>query len=162
MGISFSLIFWQLGHILDLRSGELRITRFVEGWLHSAAFFCRFCRFCRYSKNKKMHILYVDNSGDVENPTEQNFVLGGVAIFERGIYHQITAVDNCVARFGLGDPADIELHGSPMYSASCGIWRTVRQRSLREQMIKDALAVFSSAASVQLFAVVVNKAAVGH
>jgi hypothetical protein len=43
-----------------------------------------------------MHILYIDDSGDVENPTERHFVLGGIggiAIFERGIYHQIVAAD---------------------------------------------------------------------
>jgi hypothetical protein len=106
-----------------------------------------------------MHILYIDDSGDVENPNEQNFVLGGIAIFERGIYHQITAADNCVAGFGLGDAADIELHGSPMYNGRDGVWRTVRHRPRREQMIKDALGVFASASSVRLFAVAVNKAA---
>jgi hypothetical protein len=105
-----------------------------------------------------MHILYIDDSGDVENPTERNFVLGGISIFERGIYHQITAADNCVAGFGLGDPADIELHGSPMYNGSSGVWRNVRHRPRREQMINEALAVFSSASSVRLFAVAVDKA----
>jgi hypothetical protein len=107
-----------------------------------------------------MHILYVDDSGSVENPDERHFVLGGVAVFERGIYHQIKAADDCVLSFGLGDPENIELHGSPMYAGRDSVWRTVRDRSKREQMIKDALNVFVSASSVRLFAVVVDKAAV--
>jgi uncharacterized protein DUF3800 len=108
-----------------------------------------------------MHILYLDDSGSVENPEERHFVLGRIAIFERGIYHQIAAADKCVAAFGLGDPVDIELHGSPMYAGRDAVWRTVRDRPRREQMIREALGVFSSAASVRLFAIPVDKAAVG-
>lgn len=106
-----------------------------------------------------MHILYIDDSGDVGNPSEQNFVLGGIAVFERGIFHQITAADNCVAGFNLGDQADIELHGSPMYNGRGGVWSSVH-RPKREQMIKDALATVRSAASVRMFAAVVDKGAV--
>jgi hypothetical protein len=96
----------------------------------------------------------------VENAGERHFVLGGIAIFERGIYHQITAADNCVNGFGLGDPAGIELHGSPMYNGSQGVWRSIRERPKREKMINDALSVFAGAASVRLFAVAVDKTAV--
>ncbi len=107
-----------------------------------------------------MHILYIDNSGSPDNPNERYFVLGGVAVFERGIYHQIEAVDRCVAEFQLGDAYDIELHGSPMYSGRGVPWKTVRERSAREQMIQKALSTFSGAASVRLFAVAVDKAGV--
>ncbi len=106
-----------------------------------------------------MHILYVDDSGDVGNPAEKHFVLGGIAVFERGLYHGMVAADNCVAGFGLGDPADIELHGSPMYSGRDSVWRTVRDRSQREQMIKDALAICTASSSFRLFAVAIDKSA---
>ncbi len=78
-----------------------------------------------------MHILYVDNSGTVDDPTERFFVLGAISVFERGLFHQIKAVDECVASFGLGDPHDIELHASAMYSGRDGVWRTVRHRPAR-------------------------------
>jgi hypothetical protein len=65
-----------------------------------------------------------------------------------------------VDAFGLGDQAGIELHGSPMYNGRDGVWRTVRDRSLREKMINNALNIFSTAASVRLFAVVIDKEAV--
>jgi hypothetical protein len=107
-----------------------------------------------------MHILYVDDSGDVENPEEKHFILGGLSIFERGIYHQIAAADACVAKFELGDPADIELHGSVMYSGRSGVWSTVKKRVDRERMIDAALATLRSEASVRLFAVAVDKEAV--
>lgn len=107
-----------------------------------------------------MHILYVDDSGHVENPGEKHFVLGGIAVFERGIYHVIKAADDCVAGFGLGSLEEIELHGSPMYNGRDGVWRSVKERPKREQMIKDALASFGKASSVRLFAIAVDKQAV--
>ncbi|HVA15438.1 MAG TPA: DUF3800 domain-containing protein [Stellaceae bacterium] len=105
-----------------------------------------------------MHILYVDDSGDAENPKERHFVLGGVAVFERGLYHVIKAADNCVAGFGLGDADDIELHGSPMY-AGRDFWRSVRDRATREKLITSALNTLHGHRSIRLFAVVVDKAA---
>ncbi|MGN7292118.1 DUF3800 domain-containing protein [Rhizobium sp. SAFR-030] len=107
-----------------------------------------------------MHILYVDDSGHVENPDERYFVLGGVSIFERSIYHLIKAVDDCVAAFGLGPGDDIELHGSPMYSGRGALWRSIRERAQRERMINDALYCLQHNSGVRLFAVAVDKAAV--
>jgi hypothetical protein len=108
-----------------------------------------------------MHILYVDDSGSVGNPAERFFVLGGVAVFERGIYHLIKAADECVTTFGFGgDPHEIELHGSPMYAGRDGIWRTVKARPAREEMIKRALALLDQKSSVRLFAVAIDKLAV--
>lgn len=105
-----------------------------------------------------MHILYVDDSGDVENSEERHFILGGLAVSERNVYHLITTTDACVAKFGLGDPSDIELHGSVMYSGRSGVWAGVKKRADREGMMGAALAAFEGAA--RLFAVAVDKEAV--
>jgi hypothetical protein len=107
-----------------------------------------------------MHILYIDDSGSVDNPDEKHFVLGGISIFERGLFHQIKAADDCVAAFRLGDPHIIELHGSAMYQGRDGVWRSVRDRTARERMIIQALATLSGHASVRLFAVIVDKASI--
>jgi hypothetical protein len=47
-----------------------------------------------------------------------------------------------------------------MYNGRNGVWASVRSRPQREQMIKDALATVMSAASVRMFAVAIDKAAV--
>lgn len=108
-----------------------------------------------------MHILYVDDSGSADNPNDRFFVLAGISVFERGLYHLIKAVDTLVASFDLGDPDEIELHGSPMYSGRSGVWHTIRDRSQRERMIVQALTLLSAnRASVRLFAVAVDRAAV--
>jgi hypothetical protein len=107
-----------------------------------------------------MHILYVDDSGSVDNPTEAHFVLGGISVFERGLYHQIKAADDCVSSFNLGDPHDIELHGSSMYHGRDGVWRSVRDRNSREAMITRALTTLRGHRSIRLFSIIVDKAAV--
>jgi hypothetical protein len=111
-------------------------------------------------RGRPMHILYVDDSGTVADPNERYFVLGGVSIFERGLFHQIKLADECVASFKLGDAHDIELHGSAMYNGRDSVWRTVRDRSPRERMIQSALETLRGHASVRLFAIVIDKAAV--
>src|SRR5689334_6533013 len=107
-----------------------------------------------------MHILYIDDSGSVDNPNDRYFVLAGVSIFERGLYHQIKQADDCVAAFALGDPHDVELHASEMYHGRDGIWRTVRERPVREKMIQAALGTLKGHKSIRLFSVIVDKAAV--
>jgi hypothetical protein len=99
-------------------------------------------------------------SGTVDDPTERFFVLGAVSVFERGLFHQIKLVDECVREFNLGDPHEIELHASAMYAGRDRVWRSVRHRPARETMIRKALATLQGHASVRLFAIVIDKAAV--
>jgi hypothetical protein len=107
-----------------------------------------------------MYILYVDDSGTADDPDERYFVLGAVAVFERGLFHQIKAADDCVASFGLGgDPQDIELHASAMYHGRDGIWRTIRQKPTREAYVQKALTTLHGQAAVRLFAAIADKAA---
>ena len=108
-----------------------------------------------------MDILYIDDSGDSRNVDEKHFVLGGISIFERGLNHQIKQADDCVSSFGLGDPHDIELHGTVMYHGSDGAWRSVKHRPTREKFIKNALETLQGHQSIRLFAVLIDKAITG-
>ena len=106
-----------------------------------------------------MFILYIDGSGSVANPEEKHFILAGVAVFERQIFHLIKALDDLVVSFGLGPAEDIELHGNPMYGGSHNPWRAV-QRSQRVDYMQQALNVLVSASlSVRAFGVAVDKRA---
>lgn len=107
-----------------------------------------------------MYILYMDESGSTA-ADGRHLVLGGLAIFERGLFHRIEEVDRCVAGFRLGvDPQEIELHGSPMYGGR-GIWRRTPSRAAREDMIHRALGTLQHKASVRLFATIVDRQAAG-
>jgi len=131
--------------------------------LHSSAFLFGVIsrKSGNFQRRPRMHILYIDESGSPENSDDRVFVLAGVAVFERGLYHQIKAADDCVASFDLGDPHQIELHGSPMYSGRA-FWGRVTSRPVRERMISQALATLHDKASITLFAVIVEKASLGH
>lgn len=108
-----------------------------------------------------MHVLYVDDSGSVRDTTQTYFVLGAVAVYERGIYHLIKAADECVASFGFADPDEIELHGTDMYAGKGKPWHDMKVRADREILIHEALGtLIEPNASVRLFAVAVDKAGV--
>jgi len=108
-----------------------------------------------------MFILYIDGSGSVSNTNESHFVLAGVAVFERQMFHLIGDLDKLVESFDLGPADEIELHGSPMYGGRGSVWRSI-QRSKRQDMMQAALAVLGRAprAGVRAFGVIVNKAAI--
>jgi len=104
-----------------------------------------------------VHLLYVDDSGSGSNANERYFVLAGVAVFERRLFHLISAVDDVVGTFRLGDPHEVELHGSPMYSGRKEPWHSIA-RPRREQMINQALAtILDGQTALQLFAMVIDK-----
>ena len=106
-----------------------------------------------------MYLLYLDGSGSVRNPNERHFVLAGIAVFERQIYHLISSVDSFIASLGFGDPRSVELHASVMANGRRSPWKgTVRQERL--QIIEHGLRTLSDAhRSVRAFAVVVDKRA---
>ena len=107
-----------------------------------------------------MFLLYIDGSGTVGNSDERYFVLAGVAVFERQIFHLISMLDDLVSSFCLGPPEQIELHGSPMYGGRGSLWRSVG-RNDRIQMMHQTLDVLVNAArSVRAFGVAVDKQAV--
>ena len=107
-----------------------------------------------------MYLLYLDGSGSVKNPNEQHFILAGVSVFERQIYHLISKTNTFVENLGLGPPEDVELHASVMASGRKGVWKgMVRQQRL--DVIEAALRLLAVAHwSVSAFAVVVDKAVV--
>ena len=75
-----------------------------------------------------MYLLYLGDSGSVRNPDERHFILAGVAVFERQIYHLISQADEFVSSLDLGDTHDVELHGSVIASGRKAPWKGVRRR----------------------------------
>lgn len=105
-----------------------------------------------------MYLLYVDGSGSVKNPNEKHFVLGGVSVFERQIFHLIKRMDEFAESLGLGSPEEIELHASVIARGGTKPWKGV-PRKARLQIIEDALDIIrKSHWSISLFAIAVQKA----
>lgn len=110
-----------------------------------------------------MHVLYLDGSGTVRNPNERYFVLAGVALFERRIFHLIKAADEFVAdlqekhsQLQDSSPHEIELHASIMANGKRAPWKGI-SRASRLDIIQSSLSLFDGA---KAFAVAVNKRAI--
>ncbi len=105
-----------------------------------------------------MYLLYIDGSGGVKNPTENYFVLGGVAVFERQIYHLIQRFDEFVESLNLGVPSqEVELHASVIANGGKHPWKGIPRKD-RLAIIGRALDVLrASHWSSKLFAVAVHK-----
>jgi len=105
-----------------------------------------------------MHLLYLDESGSVSDPTQKHFVLAGLAVFERSTHWIETELNRIAERFAPDDPYSIELHGSPMRSGSQGWSR--HPRADRTQAMIDALSIGiakNHPGSVRLFGAVLDK-----
>lgn len=105
-----------------------------------------------------MYLLYVDESGSVRNPNERHFVLAGIAVFERQIYHLINSADAYVARYTT--TGDGELHAAIMSRGAESPWKGIPRKD-RLAAIEGGLDVLVHAhSSVTAFAVAVDKTAV--
>lgn len=45
-----------------------------------------------------MHLLYLDESGNENDPTDRYFVLGGICLFERQTFHLTQAIERVQER----------------------------------------------------------------
>lgn len=107
-----------------------------------------------------MHLLYVDESGSLDDASHDFFVLAGVSVFERKTHWIEQDLNEIAARFSPEDPHSVELHGSPMRGGR-DRWRKFPIQT-RLDAISDALkagVVGCGLGTVRLFAVVVRKSA---
>ena len=103
-----------------------------------------------------MYVLYLDESGNPDNPADRHFVLGGAAVFEQTTFFLSRDFDN-LQRKHWPSSQPIEFHASPIRSGK-GFWRNV-QAAEREAVL-DELGVLiknSNKNGVVLFAAVVEK-----
>lgn len=107
-----------------------------------------------------MHLLYLDESGGVNDTSHRHFVLAGVSVFERQSHWVSERLDQIAARFDEADPGAIELHASPMLSG-VKFWRS-QPADKRRQAVVDALTVLANShVSTRIFAAVIDKRHVG-
>lgn len=105
-----------------------------------------------------MYVLYIDESGNPDDPQDRNFVLAGAAVFERVGYFLSQAFDAVqTAHFPGLQP--IPFHTTEIRSGA-GFWRGV-ERPKREAILNDLCAAVACAQhpGVFLFASVVEKTA---
>ena len=105
-----------------------------------------------------MYLLYVDESGDPSNAGENHFVLGGVAVFERQIYHLNEALNELQRQFFPTTTDPIEFHASDMYRRNKEPWHSL-PRAKCEEIVQSIYRVIrdSNSIGVVLFSVVIDR-----
>jgi hypothetical protein len=103
-----------------------------------------------------VYILYLDESGDENNPADRHFVLAGAAVFERQTYFLSSALDAVQAQH-LPGAQNVQFHASHIRSGMRS-WRRV-PRPTREAVLRDVAAAIRSILhpGLVLFGAVVDK-----
>jgi hypothetical protein len=103
-----------------------------------------------------MYLLYLDESGNPEDPSDTHFVVAGVAVFERVTFFLSQAVDLVQEKHFPGLPP-VEFHASHIRNGK-GFWRNVDVPT-RGFVLEDLAQVIdkSNNPGVVLFAAVVEK-----
>lgn len=103
-----------------------------------------------------MYLLYADESGSVDDPQADIFVLSGICVFERQTHWLDERLTQIAARFNPDAPEDIELHAGPMRTGREG-WKSFSP-SDRVQAAVDALHLLSNKQlKLRVFACVLQK-----
>jgi hypothetical protein len=103
-----------------------------------------------------VYLLYLDESGNPDDPADKHFVLGGAAIFERVTFFLGKKLDAIQAKHFPGNPP-IEFHAQHMRSGN-GFWRTI-DRHQRMDILQEVTKTITEVKTpgVVLFAAVIEK-----
>ena len=105
-----------------------------------------------------MYVLYLDESGNPDDPADKYFVIGGLAVFERVTFFLSHEVDLIQDKHFPGRPP-IEFHASHIRSGK-GFWRGI-DAATRDSVLKDLAESIdrSNNPGVVLFSAAVEKSA---
>lgn len=103
-----------------------------------------------------MYLLYLDESGSVDDPNSHYFVMAGVSVFERQTHWAERAMNDIALRFAPNNPNEIEFHATLMRSGR-EQWRFFEVAD-RVQATVDVLNVLNNDHNAhKVFAVVIDK-----
>jgi len=103
-----------------------------------------------------VYLLYLDESGHVDDPSTDFFVLAGFCIFERQTHWLESNIEPVAGRFSPTCPGSLEFHGAPM-RAGKDEWKGVRPED-RVQAVVDILSLLADRQlKLKVFASVIEK-----
>jgi hypothetical protein len=105
-----------------------------------------------------MYLLYLDDSGSVQNASDRHVILAGLAVFERQPHWLSARLDAIAGQVWPDDPSHIEFRGADILGGKKH-WRGV-DREERISAYKDALGILGGSDLVHLFGATVHKAAI--
>lgn len=104
-----------------------------------------------------MYLLYADESGSIDDPNGDFFVLAGISVFERQTHWLDEKIAAIAARFHDAFQGGCELHGSPMHSGRDG-WKSAATPQQRAQAVVDVFHLLNQPQSkIKIFVSVIEK-----
>jgi hypothetical protein len=105
-----------------------------------------------------MYLLYLDDSGSVDNQNESYLVLGGVCVFEAQVDWFTTEIDKIAQRFRPEDPDSVEFHATDVFGGRVEPWKSLKKKEERQAVLKEVLGILPNAfETARAFAAVVHK-----
>lgn len=105
-----------------------------------------------------MHLLYLDDSGAVQDRSDSHIILAGISVFERQTHWLSGSLDKVAERVWPDNP-NIEFHATEMFTGKRQ-WRGV-EKEARTRAYCDALRILSVNQHVRLFGAAVHRKGVG-
>ena len=112
---------------------------------------CLFLWFC------KMFLLYLDDSGSVQNASDRHIILAGIAVFERQLHWLSLKLDEIARQIWPDNPHNLEFRGADMLGGKKH-WRGV-QKAQREAAYRAAMETLGQSPYVHIFGAAIHKAA---
>jgi hypothetical protein len=107
-----------------------------------------------------MHILYLDDSGSVQNPADNHIILAGFSLFERQCHWLSDSLNNLAEKTWPEGGAGLEFRAADMWSGKRH-WRGL-EKSYRQEVMGEALDLIGNAPSVPIFAAAIHRRASGE
>lgn len=105
-----------------------------------------------------MFLLYVDESGTPKDPSEEYFVLAGVAIYENQAFYLSQSFDKIQEKWFPRAPSSIEFHSSRIWNGNGEPWHSLK-REVRKEIMLDLYNAVAQVTSkgLCLFGVAIRK-----
>jgi hypothetical protein len=104
-----------------------------------------------------MYLLYLDDSGSVQNAGDRHIILAGIAVFERKPHWFSKQLDTIAERVWPENPANLEFRGADILGGKKH-WRGIGKND-RIEALRDALEAIGNSQQVHLFGAAIHKAA---
>lgn len=104
-----------------------------------------------------MHLLYLDDSGSVENKNEEYVILGGISVHESTAHYVTNKMDSLAESIDPSNPDEVEFHASEIFARRTHPWNGLNKDDARG-ILKSVLKIFADTYdSAKAFACAVHK-----
>lgn len=102
-----------------------------------------------------MHLLYLDDSGSVQNAADRHIILAGMSVYERAGHWLSSQLDALAAELWPDNPESLEFHGTEIYTGKKH-WRGIK-REVRHEAYCRALEFIARSRDTRLFCAAVHR-----